>query len=736
MPSTQPPSSLSRPPPSAAPSRGIPLRHLLLPLLILAAGGAASAWMYGVKRDEVAKRESTFFIERVAQAQARIEVRMAHYIDALHSGASYFNTAPQIEPHAWRAYAEALDLRRRYPGVNGMGIILAVPPADLAAWRARAAAPGAPLPEIRPFPGTTAGPADDPLYLITVVDTAPGETAPIGRNIATEPSRRRAAEAARDTGQPVINQRLPGSRDMQRRSGLLLYVPLYRRGQPLATEAERRAAHIGWVYAQVFPEVFLQGVLASMAEKVRLHFFEGSALSRERLLYASAPSPGPTLPPFEQVTELTLAGQPFTLGWTRGPNFPPLGSNSPILLAGSIGLATLFLAGLVIALQTASRRAHAMVDARTAELTASEERFRQAFDFAGIGMALVGLDGQFTRVNPACCAIVGYPAGRLLQKKFQEITHPDDLAADLQLYEELLAGHRRSYQLEKRYLHRDGHSVWIRLTVSLVRDAAGRPLHAIAQIEDIAERKRLETNLARSRDQALQEARAKSDFLATIIHQIRTPANELVGAVARLRNRLTAPEHLEHVAALDTSGNTFLKVLDNILEYWTLESHTPEFTHDTFDLRACLADTLAKHLPQAQAKRLRLESTLAPAAPTRVAGDARRLAQILSSLLESAIRTTDTGEVRLTLAAEPLDAATGRQRLKFAIRDTSSGIAANSTFRSGGAIELAISKRLTELMGGMFWTESELGRGTTFHFTVAVEPRDTRDLSVEEPKKG
>lgn len=726
MPSNQLPSGHSRAPHPAAPERAVPPRHLILPLLIVLVGAAASLWMYQVKLDEVAKRESTFFSERVAEAQAGIETRVTHYLDALHGGASYFNSTARLD-HSWRLYAESLDLRRRYPGVNGMGIILAVPPSGVEAWRARVAAAGEAPPEFRPFPGTQAGPADDVKYLITVVETAPGERAPIGRDIATEPSRRRAAETARDTGRPFINQRIPGSRDTQRRAGLLLYVPLYRPGLPLASVAERRAAHVGWVYAQVFPEVFLAGVMAPMSDKLRLHFFEAGELSRDRLLYASDPSAGAELPAFEQVTELTLAGQPFRLGWTRGPSFPPLGRAGVPLVPATMSLATLLLAGLVISLQTASRRAHAMVDARTAELAASEERFRQAFDFAGIGMALVGLDGQFTRVNPAFCEIIGYPAGRLLQKKFQEITHPDDLAADIALLDELIAGKRRSYQLEKRYLHRDGHSVWIRLTVSLVRDTDGRPQHAIAQIEDIAERKRLEATLAKARDQALAEARSRTDFLATIIHQIRTPANELVGTVARLRNRLVDPQQLELVNALDTSGDAFLKVLSNILEYWNLEFNTIEFAHEVFNLRECVAGAIEKHAASAQEKRVRLESALAASAPTWVAGDAKRLGQILSSLLESAIRFTDAGEVRLTLAAEPLDAATGRQRLKFAVRDTGSGIAANSAFRSGVAIELAISKRLTELMGGMFWTESELGRGTIFHFTVAVEPRDTHD---------
>ena len=133
-------------------------------------------------------------------------------------------------------------------------------------------------------------------------------------------------------------------------------------------------------------------------------------------------------------------------------------------------------------------------------LQESEERFRQAFEFAGIGMAIVGLEGRWIRVNQAICDIVGYTAHELVGKSFQDITHPDDLAAELPQMQELLKGVRRFYQIEKRYIHCDGHEVWVRLTPSLVRDAAGAPVHFVTQIENITVRKQLERALAESEE--------------------------------------------------------------------------------------------------------------------------------------------------------------------------------------------------------------------------------------------
>jgi PAS domain S-box-containing protein len=125
----------------------------------------------------------------------------------------------------------------------------------------------------------------------------------------------------------------------------------------------------------------------------------------------------------------------------------------------------------------------------------SEEQFRGAFDFAAVGMALVGLDGRFLKVNRALCEAVGYAEEELLALRFQDITHPDDLAGDLKLAQQLLDGEIDSYQFEKRYIHRDGRTVWIMLVGSLVRDQAGHPVHFIAQIRDVTAGKAAEQAL-------------------------------------------------------------------------------------------------------------------------------------------------------------------------------------------------------------------------------------------------
>ncbi|HEX3241310.1 MAG TPA: PAS domain S-box protein [Solirubrobacterales bacterium] len=127
---------------------------------------------------------------------------------------------------------------------------------------------------------------------------------------------------------------------------------------------------------------------------------------------------------------------------------------------------------------------------------AAERRFETAFAKTAVGMALCGLDGHWLRANPAFCAMLGYEEEELLELTFTEVTHPDDLVANFEGDERLLAGEADDYQLEKRYLHRDGSAVWVLLSVTLDRDPDGIPSHYIVHASDISLRKQMETDFA------------------------------------------------------------------------------------------------------------------------------------------------------------------------------------------------------------------------------------------------
>ena len=155
-------------------------------------------------------------------------------------------------------------------------------------------------------------------------------------------------------------------------------------------------------------------------------------------------------------------------------------------IAGAVGLVA----------WTAASLARIDDDRRRAD--EASELVETFFENAPIGVAIVAPDGRWLRVNPALADLVGYTREELLGKTFQEITHPDDLDADLALVQQVLSGDLETFQLEKRYIHKSGGTIWIQLSVSIVRDAAGEPLYFVSQVEGIDERKAAEEALRRS----------------------------------------------------------------------------------------------------------------------------------------------------------------------------------------------------------------------------------------------
>jgi PAS domain S-box-containing protein len=143
------------------------------------------------------------------------------------------------------------------------------------------------------------------------------------------------------------------------------------------------------------------------------------------------------------------------------------------------------------------RAAHAQAEEALRE---SEERFHSMYEHAAVGILQLANDGRLLMVNQAMCRMLGYSGSELIGRNVIELTHPDDLARNAVLREPMLRGERDSYEAEKRYLHRDGSPVWVHVTSSVVKDASGHPLHRIAIVQDITDRKRTEQALRESED--------------------------------------------------------------------------------------------------------------------------------------------------------------------------------------------------------------------------------------------
>jgi len=244
-----------------------------------------------------------------------------------------------------------------------------------------------------------------------------------------------------------------------------------------------------------------------------------------------------------------------------------------------------------------------------------------------------------------------------------------------------------------------------------------------------------EEELEKLNSEALEAAREKERFLANMSHEVRTPMNGIFGMVNLLLEMDLDADQREYLETVQSSSESLLNVLDDILDYAKLNSNQMQLRPRQFRLHKLLGDVLRVYQTTATSKGVELSGVLCESLPDEFVGDDLRLKQVLSNLVSNAIKFTHEGSV--TVSVQPMQ-KTGRQQLLVEIRDTGVGIDEKcgrnlfTPFRQvdseddhrydGTGLGLAISKNLVELMGGRIWFESKVDEGTAFFFTVAELP--------------
>ena len=382
-------------------------------------------------------------------------------------------------------------------------------------------------------------------------------------------------------------------------------------------------------------------------------------------------------------------------------------------------------------------------------LKESERLLASIIDFLPDATSVIDKEGRVISWNKSMEKMTGVKAEQILGKGDYEYALPfygeripvliDAVRGSDQIFENRYETIKRqedgTLDAEAYIPNLCGNEAYILGSASALYDSNGNYRGAIESIRDITKRKRAEEDLQRAKEKAEFATRAKSEFLANMSHEIRTPMNAVIGITGFLLDEDLTKSQREYVEIIRSSGDSLLTIINNILDLTKIETEMIELEHQPFDLHDCLDVSLDMVAMDASKKGLDTEYTFVDYVPTVILGDPTRINQILINLLNNAVKFTEKGKITIYVSSRAVE---DNYEIHFAVKDTGIGIPedkmgrlfqsfsqvdASTARRYGGTgLGLAISKRLAELMGGKMWALSEVGKGSTFHFTIMVEP--------------
>ncbi|MEZ4827820.1 MAG: ATP-binding protein [Bacteroidia bacterium] len=346
-----------------------------------------------------------------------------------------------------------------------------------------------------------------------------------------------------------------------------------------------------------------------------------------------------------------------------------------------------------------------------------------------------GRDHKFVFISDRATEILGYSPEEMLQMTPFDFVAESERPVIRNWFEYLSSKRKEIHNVEYRAVRKDGKKIWLEITGVPFFSEEGEYMGYRGVLLDISGRKQQQKTLIEAKERAEEAAKARSQFLSVMSHEIRTPMNAVIGTTHLLMQEEPREDQLDNLQTLQFSAENLLVIINDILDYSKIEAGKIEFESTDFSLNT-LMERIFKSLQQkASEKNLQFVLRPAPDLPAMIQGDPTRLSQILTNLLNNAIKFTEKGQVSLTTEVRQIDS--GVVEIRFSVSDTGIGIppekidtifdsftqaSSDTTRKYGGTgLGLAICKKLVELQGGKLEVKSIVGEGSVFSFSLKIK---------------
>ena len=584
---------------------------------------------------------------------------------------------------------------------------------------------------------------DAHVLAIRLIEPLANNDRALGVNALSVAAARGALQRAISTDAPQATAGFLLTQESTGQAGVVLYRALYT-GEP--TPDERPAALRGMVFVSLRMQ---QSVTAAMREApsyLAWCVIDGNPAAALKQLAGPPGCANKPAAALHHEASIAIGGQQWVLRIDANSGEVPDAGHGNAWLFSTVGLlSAAMLAALLLTVTGRTQRIEAAVGARTFDLQRevaerqrtesalreSEQRFRNIFDHAHIGIAFTDLEGQIREANPRLRELMGYSAEELSKLSIAELTHPNDRADDALGLRRLLAGELPEVQRRSRLMHRDGPLLWVQMTWSVLRGPGGEPQRLVAVVEDITDQLRRQ-EAEQGRQLAETANRAKNEFLSRMSHELRTPLNAMLGFAQLLeldRKQRLSTRQQGWTAQILQAGWHLLEMINDTLDLSRIEAGMLKLSLAPIDLQPLIAHCMAMVGPAALQHGITLEVHTSPEA-RHALGDETRLKQVISNLLSNAVKYNVPGG-RVVLGTRCLDSLS----LEIRVLDTGLGLSEpqmaelfqpfNRLGRElsgteGTGIGLVISRRLAELMHGTLTAESVEGEGATFVLTLPM----------------